>query len=170
MCTTNPRKKASLGESCGEPCIQSDPRLWGNAWRAWKVSSRVSARLLVSLSARILARLFAFAERLPRVSDRIIRMALRKTLRNSFFFTRELYQRIKNICCRGHPGTRLCLQGLKRSETSPWLLSLQVLIILSPNTTATLFEDIFYFFTFFQKDRNAFSGHFSLFHFILERP
>ena len=44
---------------------------------------------MVRLSARLFARLFALAKRLLRVSDRIICMALRKTLSETCFFTRS---------------------------------------------------------------------------------
>ena len=52
-----------------------------------------ATRLLVKLLARLLARLFALAKRLPRVSDRIICMALRKTLSVARFFLRGKIKR-----------------------------------------------------------------------------
>ena len=53
--------------------------------------------LLVRLSVRLLARLFALAKRLSRVSDRIICMALRKTLSKTRFFTRVIFSNARNI-------------------------------------------------------------------------
>ena len=75
----------------------------------------LSPKLSVRVVARRLARLFALAKRLPRVSDRIICMALRKTLSKTRFFTRA--EVVDHLCLWGllplqgqHMGTNLFSQ------------------------------------------------------------
>ena len=91
--SSHPRRKASLEESFAESHaynpIRDSGEMLGKGEKSHQVSlPRVSPRLSVRHLARLLVRLFALAKRLPRVSDRIICMALRKTLSETCFLTR----------------------------------------------------------------------------------
>ena len=87
------RKKTSLEESLAESHayipIRNSGETLGEREKSRQKSNRDSltdSRL--RLLARLLARLFVLAKRLPRVSDRIICLAFRRTLSGTGFFTR----------------------------------------------------------------------------------